>query len=429
MSFGDQFDLYAGALVREYLQRRGLAKTLDVYDFERKEKGSLPSDEAETDAWYALSSTLNVDEFMRTAKLREKFGADVTFLEGVLHMLAGTGGDEAGGRARPRGRALGLGRRKATEDPLSPTAQMRRRREKQQQEKARQLLALGVDPKTGRDMLADVDSPGGPAATIREKRLQKRAQRRKTTRERAEADLATLADGGGKAGRLLGKTRSLRSELSARKEMRTSGLASRIGTKRVGSQKPSKESWIPMDVRMRSLKRGIETAKLNYEINHVQTTLIAKKREHWKNQSGQAKVRETLTTRSKKRKTCALCEMEFAEVNLPFVVSYKAVMDVRLNWGVQIPPNPKYGTFPHWYRPVKCCVFCSQFLQADGGLFDSEERGTLQKGSLGAEDQATLTSMGLTAAEYDRSVTARSRREAEERDRMKRGRRGRRGRH
>jgi hypothetical protein len=75
------------------------------------------------------------------------------------------------------------------------------------------------------------------------------------------------------------------------------------------------------------------------------------------------------------------------------------------------------------------CVFCSQFLQADGGLFDSEERGTLQKGSLGAEDQATLTSMGLTAAEYDRSVTARSRREAEERDRMKRGRRGRRGRH
>ena len=69
----------------------------------------------------------------------------------------------------------------------------------------------------------------------------------------------------------------------------------------------------------------------------------------------QAKRREELTQRSKSRKQCALCELEFSEANLPFVVSYKAIIDVRKSWGVTIKPNNKYSKFPQWYQPVNTC--------------------------------------------------------------------------
>lgn len=68
------------------------------------------------------------------------------------------------------------------------------------------------------------------------------------------------------------------------------------------------------------------------------------------------------------------CDMNYTAKNLPFSVSYKAIIDIRLSWGVGIAPDPRYSRFPHWYKPVQVCVFCSQFFQLKGGIFDSPDR-------------------------------------------------------
>ena len=42
-----------------------------------------------------------------------------------------------------------------------------------------------------------------------------------------------------------------------------------------------------------------------------------------------AKAKEKLLGRSRKKPSCAVCELPFALVNLPMTISYKAVLDLR----------------------------------------------------------------------------------------------------
>ena len=44
-------------------------------------------------------------------------------------------------------------------------------------------------------------------------------------------------------------------------------------------------------------------------------------------------------------------------------ISYKAIIDVRESWGVDIPPDPLRARVPRCYDEVHVCLFCSQFFK------------------------------------------------------------------
>jgi len=168
-----------------------------------------------------------------------------------------------------------------------------------------------------------------------------------------------------------------------------------------GDAKLSKESWIPMPLRMRMLRRDMSVMKVNREsMKQLDEVYFEKSRKncdtHSVNKSlERSKRNDELTRRGRKKHACALCDMNYTPANLPFRVSYKAIIDLRLSWGVEIPPDSRYSRFPHWYKSVKVCQFCSQFFQLEGGLFDSPDRGLLKKETLSDNDQHTLEKMGL----------------------------------
>jgi len=159
----------------------------------------------------------------------------------------------------------------------------------------------------------------------------------------------------------------------------------------------SKESWIPLNVRMKMLRRNMAVAKINTETRRQYDDVYGDldRQDTVTEELERSKRNDILTRRTRKKLCCALCEMNFTAKNLSYSVSYKAIMDIRLSWGVEIPPDPRYSRFPHWYKPVQVCVFCSQFFQREGGLFDSPERGVLKREQFSDNDKQTLVDMGL----------------------------------
>lgn len=81
-----------------------------------------------------------------------------------------------------------------------------------------------------------------------------------------------------------------------------------------------------------------------------------------------AKNKERLVGRSRKTMRCALCEYPFPMINLPMTISYKAVLDMRECWGMNIDRahNPKLS-FPHCYDRVRVCRMCAQFFSTSVG--------------------------------------------------------------
>ena len=64
-----------------------------------------------------------------------------------------------------------------------------------------------------------------------------------------------------------------------------------------------------------------------------------------------------------KVKQCGLCAMEFEEHNLPGVVSFQAIANLRNKWGAGLPSSAaKLRSASARYSSVKLCAFCYQFF-------------------------------------------------------------------
>lgn len=123
---------------------------------------------------------------------------------------------------------------------------------------------------------------------------------------------------------------------------------------------------MPMELRMKMLKRDMMLAQQKQK--DMNDWEYRKKKKAYKtDHHARMKTLQKYTKRSSlSRNMCALCEHEFLE--LPFGVSYKAIMDLRRVWGVKVVPESRYLKFslmPHCYETVKVCVFCSQFFGLD----------------------------------------------------------------
>jgi len=131
----------------------------------------------------------------------------------------------------------------------------------------------------------------------------------------------------------------------------------------------SKLSWIPVSTRLRILKREMDVMKLNTDTSErLEQDRLA--RAPTMTEVEAAKARERLLERPRKtpskKPTCAVCEVPFALVNLPLVISYKAVLDLRASWGVEISDSdlrdPRLHP-PRCYDGVRTCRFCAQFFE------------------------------------------------------------------
>mmetsp|Transcript_5059 Transcript_5059/g.8136 ORF Transcript_5059/g.8136 Transcript_5059/m.8136 type:complete len:113 (+) Transcript_5059:239-577(+) len=68
-----------------------------------------------------------------------------------------------------------------------------------------------------------------------------------------------------------------------------------------------------------------------------------------------------------KVKQCGLCGLEFEEHNLPGVVSFQAIANLRKKWGAGLPmTDARLRSASARYSSVKLCAFCYQFF------YDSE---------------------------------------------------------
>lgn len=64
-----------------------------------------------------------------------------------------------------------------------------------------------------------------------------------------------------------------------------------------------------------------------------------------------------------KVKQCGLCAMEFEDHNLPGVVSFQAIANLRSKWGAGLPATAaKLRSASARYSSVKLCAFCYQFF-------------------------------------------------------------------
>eukprot|EP00736_Rhodelphis_marinus_P000354 Rmarinus@m.14006 len=68
--------------------------------------------------------------------------------------------------------------------------------------------------------------------------------------------------------------------------------------------------------------------------------------------------------KGEKKRRCGLCELEFAVENLPGVISYRAIANLRIKWG-EPSADPRKTTASALYDQVRLCVFCSQFFDPD----------------------------------------------------------------
>lgn len=78
--------------------------------------------------------------------------------------------------------------------------------------------------------------------------------------------------------------------------------------------------------------------------------------------------REKLQERLGKRirADCALCAHEFATINLPMVVTHKAVNELRASWGHPTSPDSRHASFPACYDSARVCGFCAQYFETEG---------------------------------------------------------------
>eukprot|EP00753_Platysulcus_tardus_P019632 PLAT7378.1.p1 GENE.PLAT7378.1~~PLAT7378.1.p1 ORF type:complete len:571 (-),score=237.17 PLAT7378.1:61-1773(-) len=136
----------------------------------------------------------------------------------------------------------------------------------------------------------------------------------------------------------------------------------------------SKESWIPVEMRLRSLRRSMKVAA---EIDSRKKALAVKLASASKKEDVDMERQRVLDSYDhRKTKRCALCEYPFGR-QLPFTVTYKAIMDLRDSWSrgkEKVKPNLLLAKPPRCYDQVHVCIFCPQFFMRQSTYRPTEEQ-------------------------------------------------------
>ena len=127
----------------------------------------------------------------------------------------------------------------------------------------------------------------------------------------------------------------------------------------------SNQHWMPMKQRMKMAHRDLKVAKTNIDSQKRWESILSNRQEIVVpgSEKEMQRAKEVDKVKGKRSMECALCAQPYHLLNLPMQISYKAIIDVRESWGVDIPPNPLLAKVPRCYDMVRVCTFCSQFFQ------------------------------------------------------------------
>lgn len=131
----------------------------------------------------------------------------------------------------------------------------------------------------------------------------------------------------------------------------------------------SSERWIPMDTRERMLRREFAETKISLDKLKARSDYEkADKKHHKLSELEQNGVEERYGIARKK--PCGLCRMDYSRVNLICEVPSKAIDDLRNMWAEEFVPHPKHvkecakGRFRAFtYDRVGVCGMCAQFFR------------------------------------------------------------------
>jgi len=371
MSAGDASPVedFAHSIVRDYLRELGFEKTLDAFTSEAK---ALKVQPPTTDSWYAVSQRLDLPAIIR-ANNGPHGRHHLAMLEVLLeHLLTETGRVRAA--TQPPTLTVTRRRRGAADDKAQGGGGGGGgRRQREPQDEGGQLVAsqqmgrssgaamgppgygLGGGGGAGGAGSGDELPSGGPSeAQLREAAAAAAAAR--AAKKKKADDLAAKAAAGGGGG----KAESKKKEKAEKAD---------FGLDEDAAWRPSKESWIPMDTRMRMMREEISANKNRVAVEAREETRL----KQWSAEGANTAL-ELERTREKysckRQQKCGLCALEFLRVNLPMVVSFKAVIDLRASWGCvgEQGSGVDGESFANLSRPPRCydttsiCVFCAQFF-------------------------------------------------------------------
>lgn len=141
------------------------------------------------------------------------------------------------------------------------------------------------------------------------------------------------------------------------------------------SSKPSSENWVPEIARMKVIERHIAVAKET--LKDIMVREITNERENKRlNVTDLQRARFEEQLGATKKIQCGSCCQKFLYVNLPLVVTQKAVLDIRRKWSGLTSDNvfggndsneskkdSRLNAIPRCYDEVRVCVFCAQFFK------------------------------------------------------------------
>ena len=140
----------------------------------------------------------------------------------------------------------------------------------------------------------------------------------------------------------------------------------------------SKESWIPWNTRFKMLRKDIAVQKVN-NMEQANFFDLLEKNEVSLDYLSLERSKEKFSGKGKSK--CALCMQPYLKVCLPMQISFKAIMDLRRQWGLGKMGRGMGLKVPACYNKVAICLYCSQY-------FDEEQSYRMSQDATGTGPSA-----------------------------------------
>jgi hypothetical protein len=124
----------------------------------------------------------------------------------------------------------------------------------------------------------------------------------------------------------------------------------------------SKESWIPWNTRFKMLRKDIAVQKVN-NMEQANFFDLLEKNEVSLDYLSLERSKEKYSGKGKSK--CALCLQPYLKVCLPMQISFKAIMDLRGQWGLGKMGRGMGLRVPACYNKVAICLYCSQYFDEE----------------------------------------------------------------
>ena len=343
---------FAQTMLRNFLQERGFERTLSVFDTELKK---LEYDAPSVKAWYDMSTYLDLATLCEQNKRRTPSYPSLLeiLIQEMVETKLGSFGPKRGkrrsssigsssmsnlkGSTKSKTRLEPLAHVKVPKDKLKVTStkdriiaekQIRNDARKEARRAQEAMSKFQLKSQSVHDLQMSLERSLGPS------QRKKQAEKRKRQLAKKKIDMGIAANdtrrmgGAGSSGGIgspMSDTNDPHLMMDLEEDLDEATVMRQFMSRR------SNESWMPWDVRFKMLRKNMKIQKENALDTAIWEDLL-EKNEIDLDYLSIARSQEKYSGKNKKK--CALCRLEYLNVNLPLKISFKAVLDLRQKWGL-----------------------------------------------------------------------------------------------